>query len=118
MSEPLPLALASQRLRRRPGRPRKVAGAVASQASAPRATPPLTRPPDRTVAEVWPVPPRLMGLKDAARYCSVSTWTVRGWLGAGRLARVRLPGAAGGDLERLLVDRLDLDRLVTEGKGP
>ena len=57
-----------------------------------------------------------MGLKDAARYTGVSTWTVRGWLAAGRLARVRLPGAAGGDLERLLVDRLDLDRLVTEGK--
>jgi hypothetical protein len=69
------------------------------------------------VAEVWPIQPRLLGLRDAAQYVGVSTWTIRGWLAAGRLARVRLPGAAGGDLERLLVDRLDLDQLVAEGKG-
>jgi hypothetical protein len=70
------------------------------------------------VAEVWPISPRLLGLKDAARYVGVSTWTIRGWLAAGRLARVRLPGPGGDDLGRLLVDRLDLDRLVAEGKGP
>jgi hypothetical protein len=70
------------------------------------------------VAALWPIQPRLLGLRAAAQYVGVSTWTIRAWLVAGRLARVRLPGAAGGDLERLLLDRFDLDRLVVEGKGP
>jgi hypothetical protein len=72
---------------------------------------------DQAVAALWPVQPRLLGLKAAASYLGVSTWTIRGWLATGQLTRVSLPGAEGGDLDRLLVDRLDLDRLVTQGKG-
>ena len=117
-SEPLPLALASQRLRRRPGWPRKEPSAVAPQASAPRAAPPVTRPPERAVAEVWPIQPRLLGLQDAARYVGVSTWTIRAYLADGRLRRVRLPGPGGGEpLERILLDREELDRLVEDAKA-
>jgi hypothetical protein len=67
------------------------------------------------VAELWP---RLLGLKGAAGYCSVSTWVIRGWLANGHLSRVTLPGVGPGDLERILVDRHDLDRLIAAGKGP
>jgi hypothetical protein len=114
----LPLADAAQRLRRRAGRPRKTARAVAHEASAPLPALPSTRDSERAVAALWPVQPRLLGLKAAASYLGVSTWTIRGWLATGRLVRVNLPGAGDRDLERLLVDRLDLDRLVAEGKGP
>jgi hypothetical protein len=41
---------------------------------------------------------------------------IRGWLADGVLTRVRLPGVRGGEIERLLIDVSDLDRLVTEGK--
>jgi hypothetical protein len=109
----LPLLDASRRLRRPPGRPR----AVASQASAPLATPPLARAGERAVAELWPIQPRLLGLKDAALYLSVSTWTLRDWLARGIVARVEPPGADGKNLERLLFDRLDLDALVDAWKG-
>ncbi len=52
-------------------------------------------------------PPRLLTLREAAAYLSVSYWTVRGWVESGRLPHVRLPG------RRLLrVDRADLDRLI------
>src|SRR5262245_19267208 len=100
-----------------PGRPRKNASAPAPQASAPLAAPGLTRLPEPTVADVWLPGPRLLGCKDAARYVGVSTWTIRARLADGRLLRVKLPGAVGGVLERLLVDRLDLDRLIEAGKG-
>jgi hypothetical protein len=57
-----------------------------------------------------------LGLKAAAAYLGVSTWTIRAWLATGRLVRVHLPGAGAHDLERLLVDRLDLDQLIAAGK--
>jgi len=125
VSELLPLSDAAQRLRRRPGRPRKVASAVASQASALPASLPLTRENARTVAVVWlkrgtewaPASARLVDLKAAAAYVGVSTWVIRGWLSDGVLARVRLPRPGGGEMDRLLVDVADLDRLVVEGKG-
>jgi hypothetical protein len=119
-----PLAEASQRLRRRPGRPRKPVSAVACQASALPATPPLTRANARAVAVVWlkrgpewiPASARLLGLAAAAAYMGVSTWTIRRWIGKGLLARVRLPGAEGGEVERLLFDVNDLDALIDGGK--
>jgi len=117
MSDPLPLALASHRLRRRPGRPRKVVSAPACQASAPQPSPPLTRLPEPAVAALWPMRARVLGLKASADYLGVSTWTVRAYLAAGRLRRVRLPGPGGGELERLLLDREDLDRLVEDAKA-
>ncbi len=133
MSQPLPLAAASARLRRPPGRPRKTPGAVAPEASAPRATPPLTRPLERAVAVVWlerqvgegkekrpewfPATARLVGLRDAAAYVGVSTWVIRGWLADGVLLRLRLPRPGGGEMERLLFDVIDLDALIEAGKG-
>jgi excisionase family DNA binding protein len=51
----------------------------------------------------------------AAAYLSVSVWTVRDLIAAGQLARVRLE-VAGRELRRVLVDRADLDALITEGK--
>lgn len=125
MSEPLALSSAAQRLRGRPGRPRKPSSAVARQASALPAAPPLTRENARTVAVVWlkngpewiPCSSRLLGLKAAAGYVGVSTWVIRGWLADGVLARVRLPRPGGGEMERLLFDVTDLDALIEAGKG-
>jgi excisionase family DNA binding protein len=70
-----------------------------------------------TVAALWPLQPRLLALKEAAAYLGVSTWTIRAYLADGRLQRVRLPGRGGGELERLLLDRGDLDALIEEGKA-
>jgi hypothetical protein len=140
VSEPLQLTEASQRLRKRPGRP-KATRPVVSQASAPPAAPPLTRANERTVAVVWlkhvahgperdadgelvehveylPYSSRLLSLIAAAAYVGVSTWVIRAWLADGLLTRVKLPRPGGGEMDRLLVDVADLDRLVAEGKGP
>jgi excisionase family DNA binding protein len=62
--------------------------------------------------------PRLLDLEGAARYLAVSVWTVRDLLDAGRLPRVRLPGAGTGGLRRVLLDREDLDHLVDQAKDP
>src|SRR6266536_1645036 len=113
-SGPLPLASAARRLRGKPRRPR--GRAVAAQASALPADPPLTRAHARTVAVVWlkrqptkdadgkkkaaewlPYSARLLSLTAAAGYVGVSTWVIRGWLADGVLTRVRLPGAASGE---------------------
>jgi excisionase family DNA binding protein len=47
---------------------------------------------------------------EAAHYLSVSYWTVRSWIEAGRLPACRLPGE--GKLVR--VDVRDLDELVEQ----
>jgi hypothetical protein len=130
---PLPLADAAKRLRRRPGRPPNPPGAVATKASAPPATPPLTRAHARAVAVVWlkrnvteegeerpewfPASARLVGLHAAAAYVGVSTWVIRGWETDGVLSRVRLPSPGGGEMDRLLFDVADLDALIEAGKG-
>lgn len=91
MSE-LPLAAASERLRKKPGRPRK-----------PRPEP----------APSPAVPPaRLLDLPAAARYLTLSTWTLRDLISSGTLRRVRIPLPNGGELRKVLLDREDLDRLV------
>lgn len=56
------------------------------------------------------IPHRLMTLRQAAQYLSVSYWTVRAWVQSGKLSAVRLPG--GGRLLR--VEIAHLDRLVDE----
>jgi hypothetical protein len=103
----LPLAEASTRLRGKPGRPR----------TRPAATPKADAP---ATAAVGGIAPRLLDLPAAAKYLGgVSVWTVRDLLDAGRLARVRLPGAGARDLRRVLLDREDLDRLIAQAKdGP
>ena len=114
--EPLPLAEASRRLRKPAGRPPKPRPG-ADKATGPLAAPPLTRVPEPTVATVWPLQPRLLSLANAARYLDVSTWTIRGYFTAGVLTRIKLPAADGGDLDRVLVDRLELDALITRSGG-
>jgi hypothetical protein len=126
MNAPLPLSDAARRLRRPGGRPRKAlvpatgnSGAVAGQASAHRAAPPSMRAAEPTVPVLCPIPPRLLDLAGSAAYLGVSSWTLRDWVSAGVLARVKLPGGSGskdGDLHRLLFDVRDLDRLVEQGK--
>jgi hypothetical protein len=120
MPEPLPLADASRRLRKPPGRPRKLvisgtgnSGPVAPQASAPQAEPLAMRGFARPVAEVWP---RLLGLAQAAAYVGLSPWTIRDYLAAGILKRVELPSATHGTTRRVLLDRADLDQLVEQSK--
>jgi excisionase family DNA binding protein len=53
-------------------------------------------------------PSSLMTLKEAAADLSVSYWTVRGWVDAGKLPAVRLPG--DGRLVR--VERAEVNRLI------
>jgi len=73
--------------------------------------------------------PRLMGVREAAQYLSISAWTVRDWVKAGLLRPVALPGsirrARGGRvvarpedyiLNRVLIDRRDLDALIELGR--
>jgi excisionase family DNA binding protein len=105
----LPLAAASLRLRRRPGRPRTrpqpAPRHVSSHVDAePResAAVPLVR---RTSGPANV--PRPLDVEGAAVYLGVSPWTVRDLVERGTLSRVALPG-----VRRLLFDRCDLDRLV------
>jgi hypothetical protein len=70
------------------------------------------------------VKPRLLNVRDAARYLSVSPWTIRDWVAAGILEPVHLPAlrAREGDrpkarLRRLLFDRAALDAFVDRLKG-
>jgi hypothetical protein len=61
--------------------------------------------------------PRLLDLTAAAQYLGgISLWTVRDLVNGGVLKRVRIPGAGGGELRRVLLDRHELDRLVEAWK--
>ena len=55
---------------------------------------------------------RLLTLRQAADYLAVSYWTVRGWVEAGKLRAVRLPG--DGRLVR--IERRELDRLIEQSR--
>ena len=101
MSEPLPLAATSVRLRGQPGRPRKV-----------RETAPAPSP------LVDQVRRRLLDVEAAAAYLSCSPWTVRDLEAAGVLTRVRIPLPSGGELRKLLFDVLDVDALIASWKDP
>ena len=61
--------------------------------------------------------PRLVSVADAARYLAVGETTVRGWIAAGQLVPVSLPGPGGGRLGRVLLEREALDRFVAEWAG-
>lgn len=119
MTPALPLAVASRRLRRPPGRPRKrpVGPADGHSAGTAASGSRMNGGPERgAVALSASAPsPRLVDVAGAAAYLSVSVWTVRDLIAAGQLARVRLE-VAGRELRRVLVDRADLDALITEGK--
>ena len=111
-----PLAAAALRLRGRPGRPRlhpvsgQSAGKVAPQVRDKAA--PVGRPlvPQATA-------PRLLDVEAAAGYLVISTWTIRAMIDAGTMRPVRLPLDGGRELRRLLLDRLDLDRVIEAGKS-
>jgi hypothetical protein len=79
-----------------PGRPRKH--------PKPDETSPKPNPP--------PLDSRLLDIVQAARYLSVSPWTIRSLAWSGVLPRVRIPLADGRDLRKLLFDRSDVDRLI------
>ena len=125
MVSTLPLAAARERLRRKPGRPRKyppAGGAQAHEASAPPGSTHGGLPTQGLMGSgEMPVPvnvpmPRLLDVAGAARYLALSPWTVRDLISNGTLPRVRVPLPNNGELRRVLVDREDLDRLVTRWK--
>lgn len=107
MSEDRPLLHA----RRPVGRPRKY-GHVPG--TSPAQGPEISEVKGRALAylAVAPVPPRLLDLEATAAYLGVSGWTVRDLEAAGTLRRVRVPLPNGGELRKLLFDRMDLDHLV------
>lgn len=110
----LALAAASQRLRRRPGRPRNAESRQDGGGPEARAS----RKPDsdgRTLA-MQARAPRLLDLRATATYLGVSEWTVRDLDAVGVLRRVRVPLPNGGELRKLLFDREDLDRLIQAWK--
>ena len=54
-----------------------------------------------------PVPPRLLGVRDAAHYLGISPFTVINMIKDNRLLAVHVPGLA-----RILIDIHDLDALI------
>ena len=101
--------------RRRPGRPRKighVAGTSASQGAGKTGASGSAL----VLQAVAPVLPRLLDLHGAAMYLALSEWTLRDLEASGTLHRVRIPLPNGGELRKLLFDRIDLDRLIEAWK--
>ena len=109
-----PLAAASLRLR---GLGRRVHQPRPTRKPSPRLpiVTPLTGAQDDTTSAATTssaaLPPRLLGVRDAALYLGVSPFTVRNMIRDGRLQNVSVPG-----LTRVLVDRLDLDSLIETWK--
>ena len=99
----LPLAAAAERLRGKPGRPRKAGTAEA----------PIS---PEACAHAAGVAPRLLDLDTAAAYLSLSTWSLRDLEASGVLRRVRVPVPHGGELRKVLFDREDLDRAIVTWK--
>lgn len=116
-----PLAAASERLKKRPGRPRKD-GAVSPQTSghpSGPAKPALTATSEaagKVSPETSPIQPRLLDVDLAATYLSLSPWSIRCLIANRTLRRVRVPLPNGGEMRKVLVDRADLDRLVEAWK--
>lgn len=107
------LTAASERLRRRPGRPRKTSDGDKTVTSARRdekEVPARSSFPGRgaLVQGAFGLLQRLLGREAAAQYLGVSVDTVDRLMTQGELRRVRLPVAE----RRILFDRADLDRLI------
>jgi hypothetical protein len=72
---------------------------------------------------------RLLSLKQAAAYVGVSYWLLRDYVIDGTLQPVRLPGSRlkkdgrlvanskDHHMRKIMLDREDLDRLISESKG-
>jgi excisionase family DNA binding protein len=59
---------------------------------------------------------RLLNANEAAKYLSLSYWTLRDLIWSGAIPLVQLPNKNGGRLRRILVDKNDLDRLIEQSK--
>lgn len=69
--------------------------------------------------------PRLLNLRQAAKYLGCSFWTIRDYVLQGLIPVVHLPalrarpGARQREsLRRVVIDRADLDKFVEMRKGP
>ncbi len=60
--------------------------------------------------------PRVLDVDGAAQYLGGICWTGRDLMAAGRLRRVRLPGAGSADLRKVLLDVRDLDAMIEGSK--
>lgn len=119
MPNELPLAAAGVRLRRKPGRPRKVSSSSVPASAHPETPRSKTLNPGAVAYEaVGQILPRLLDLRAAAAYLGVSPWTIRDLEANGTLRRVNVPSGPGRDLRKLLFDRQDLDHLVETWKAP
>jgi excisionase family DNA binding protein len=57
--------------------------------------------------------PRLMSLEVAAQYLSISYWTVRDLIQAGKIPTRKIHRTTDGEtIRRILIDRADLDAFV------
>jgi hypothetical protein len=70
--------------------------------------------------------PRLLGVREAAHYLGISEWSLREWVASGVVPQVRVPLPSttkrrGDTCRRVLIDRYDLDSLISgwkaNGKG-
>ena len=105
---PLPLAAAAERLRGKPGRPKKC-GHVSDIAAQQKG---MDSGHNRGALAVSATVPRLLSLADAALYLGVSPWTIRDLITNGTLARVRVPFLNGKELRKVLLDREELVELI------
>ena len=70
----------------------------------------------------WLSRPRLLPLRRAAEYLSVSPYTLRDWLKVGLIpgVQIELPAGQGGRrgnrFRKVLVDLADLDRFIAQAK--
>ena len=117
MSATLPLAEAARRLRGRPGRPCKRPAVPARPVTFPVTSPATPRHHEHSSSpQVHHTSGpschgRLLGVREAGEYLGVSPFTIRNMVRDGRLRAVPVPG-----LKRILVDRVDLDRLIEAWK--
>ncbi len=110
-----PLAAASQRLRGKPGRPRKPEPRHIMGTSDVETR--MNGGAERSALAPPAIAPRLLDLPATAAYLGVSPWTVRDLEAAGVLRRVCVPLPGGRELRKLLFDRGDLDRLIEAWKA-
>lgn len=81
--------------------------------------PKLRKPPAGLEPEIDAPPSRLLSIADAARYLSLSWSSVYEFVVNGILPAVRLPAPRARDgrmLRRILIDRSDLDALISKWK--
>jgi excisionase family DNA binding protein len=57
------------------------------------------------------IDPELLGMAEAEAMTGVSRWTFRRWAYAGRISSVKLGN-------RLMISRVELDRVIAEGTRP